>query len=79
MMSPVFAEAARQIEPDMRLVKIDSEQEKALSAQQLAILSIPTLLIFRQGKEIARMSSAPDLSNRLAWVGKAGAPASVTR
>jgi len=65
----VFAEAARQLEPDMRLVKINSEQEQALSAQ-LAIRSIPTLLIFRQGKEIARMSGALDLPNLLAWVGE---------
>jgi len=69
MMSPVFAEAARQLEPNMRLVKINSEQEQALSAQ-LAIRSIPTLLIFRQGKEIARMSGALDLPNLLAWVGE---------
>ncbi|HHI92788.1 MAG TPA: thioredoxin TrxC [Gammaproteobacteria bacterium] len=69
MMSPVFAEAAGQLEPDMRLVKINSEQEQALSAQ-LAIRSIPTLLIFRQGKEIARMSGALDLSGLLAWVGE---------
>ncbi len=69
MMSPVFAEATRQLEPNMRLVKINSEQEQALSAQ-LAIRSIPTLLIFRQGKEIARMSGALDLPNLLAWVGE---------
>jgi len=69
MMSPIFAEAAGQLEPDMRLVKINSEQEQALSAQ-LAIRSIPTLLIFRQGKEIARMSGALDLPNLLAWVGE---------
>jgi len=69
MMSPVFAEAARQLEPDMRLVKINSEQEQALSAQ-LAIRSIPTLLIFRQGNEIARTSGALDLPNLLVWAGK---------
>jgi len=69
MMSPVFAEAARQLEPDMRLVKINSEQEQTLSTQ-LAIRSIPTLLVFRQGKEIARMSGALDLPGLLAWVGE---------
>ncbi|NOX92089.1 MAG: thioredoxin TrxC [Gammaproteobacteria bacterium] len=69
IMSPVFAEAAGQLEPDMRLVKINSEQEQALSAQ-LAIRSIPTLLIFRQGREVARMSGALDLPNLLTWVGQ---------
>ena len=67
MMSPVFAEAAKQLEPQMRLVKINSEQEQALSSQ-LNIRSIPTLLIFKQGKEVARMSGALDLSQLLAWV-----------
>jgi thioredoxin 2 len=67
MMSPVFAEAAQQLEPNMRLLKINSEQQQALSSQ-LGIRSIPTLLIFKQGKEIARMSGALDLPNLLAWV-----------
>lgn len=67
MMSPVFAEAAKQLEPNMRLVKINSEQEQALSAQ-LGIRSIPTLLVFQQGREVARMSGAMDLPNLLAWV-----------
>lgn len=66
MMSPVFAQAAQQLEPNMRLVKINSEQEQALSTQ-LGIRSIPTLLIFKQGKEIARLSGAMDLANLLAW------------
>ena len=66
MMSPVFAQAAQQLEPEMRLLKINSEQEQALSAQ-LGIRSIPTLLMFKQGKEIARVSGAMDLPNLLAW------------
>lgn len=69
MMSPVFAEAARQLEPQLRLVKINSEQEQALSAQW-GIRSIPTLLLFKQGKEVARMSGALDLPQLLAWVGE---------
>lgn len=67
MMSPVFAQAAQQLEPQMRLVKINSEQEQALSTQ-LNIRSIPTLLIFKQGKEVARMSGALDLPQLLGWV-----------
>ncbi len=66
MMSPIFSQAAKQLEPEMRLLKINSEQEQALSAQ-LAIRSIPTLLVFKQGKEIARLSGAMDLPNLLAW------------
>lgn len=67
MMSPVFAEAAKQLEPQLRLVKINSEQEQALSAQW-NIRSIPTLLIFKHGKEAARLSGALDLPQLLAWV-----------
>ncbi|HEC19188.1 MAG TPA: thioredoxin TrxC [Gammaproteobacteria bacterium] len=67
MMAPVFAQAAQQLEPDMRLVKINSEQEQAL-AGQLGIRSIPTLMIYKQGREVARMSGAMDLPNLLAWV-----------
>jgi thioredoxin 2 len=67
MMSPIFAEAAVQLEPRLRLLKINSEQEQTLSSQ-LAIRSIPTLLIFKQGQEIARMSGALQLPQLLAWV-----------
>lgn len=67
MMSPVFAQAAKQLEPQARLVKINSEQEQALSAQW-NIRSIPTLLMLKQGKEVARVSGAMELSPLLAWV-----------
>ncbi|MBL1277340.1 MAG: thioredoxin TrxC [Ectothiorhodospiraceae bacterium] len=69
MMSPIFAEAAQQLEPHVRLVKINSEQEQALSTQ-FSIRSIPTLLVFKQGKEVARMSGALNLPQLLAWVGE---------
>lgn len=69
MMAPVFSEAARRLEPDMRLVKINSEQEQGLSTQ-LGIRSIPTLVLFKNGTEKARMSGAMDLQNLLAWVGQ---------
>jgi len=66
MMAPVFAQAAQQLEPDLRLVKVDSEREQQLSAQ-LGIRSIPTLILFSRGKELARMSGAMDLTSLLAW------------
>lgn len=67
MMAPVFVEAASHLEPEIRLVKINSELEQALSAQ-LGIRSIPTLILFKNGTEKARMSGAMDLQNLLAWV-----------
>lgn len=67
MMAPVFSEAAIKLEPGIRLVKINSEQEQNLSVQ-LGIRSIPTLIFFKNGTEKARMSGAMDLQNLLAWV-----------
>ncbi|VAX08345.1 Thioredoxin [hydrothermal vent metagenome] len=67
MMAPVFAQAATQLEPRIRLAKVDTEAEQALAAQH-NIRSIPTLAIFRQGQEITRMAGALDLSGLINWV-----------
>ncbi|WJW75545.1 thioredoxin TrxC [Thiohalobacter sp. IOR34] len=67
MMAPVFEQAARQLEPRVRLAKIDTERERALSTQ-LGIRGIPTLILFRQGQEIARTSGATNLQGLLNWV-----------
>lgn len=67
MMAPVFAQAAAQLEPGLRLIKINTEQEQALSGQ-LGIRSIPTLILYKGGREAARMSGAMDLPRLLAWV-----------
>ncbi|MDH5444423.1 MAG: thioredoxin TrxC [Gammaproteobacteria bacterium] len=66
MMAPVFSQAAAQLEPKMRLAKIDTEQQQNLAAQY-NIRSIPTLAIFKQGQEVARMAGAMDLNNLLNW------------
>ena len=67
MMAPVFQQAAQQLEPQVRLVKVNTEQEQAL-ATRFAIRSIPTLAIFRGGQEIARTAGAMDLANLSRWV-----------
>lgn len=66
MMAPVFQQAAAQLEPGMRLAKLNTEQEQALAAQY-NIRSIPTLAVFKQGQEIGRTAGAMDLSNLLGW------------
>jgi len=66
MMAPVFEQAAQQLEPNMQLIKINTEQEQHLSAQY-GIRSIPSLLIFKGGKEIARMAGAMDLNSLQGW------------
>lgn len=66
-MAPAFAEAARQLEPSYRLVKVDTEQSQNLAAR-FNIRSIPTLAIFKNGKEVARQAGAMDTGNIVRWV-----------
>ncbi len=66
MMAPVFARAAAELEPRVRLVKIDTEAEQALAAR-LGIRSIPTLMLFEGGQERARTAGAMDLNNLIGW------------
>lgn len=53
MMAPIFAEAARDLEPRLRFAKLDTEAEQAL-ATRFGIRSIPTLILFSNGREVAR-------------------------
>lgn len=56
-MAPQFAEAAKLLHPHVRLIKVNTETEQALAAR-LGIQSIPTLALYRNGKEIARQPGA---------------------
>jgi len=65
--APTFKQVAAQLEPKARFIKIETEKEQAISAKY-NIRSIPTLAIFKNGKEIDRVSGAlsiPDFAN---WV-----------
>lgn len=66
-MAPTFHQAALELEPYARLAKVDTEAEQALAAR-FAIRSIPTLAIFRNGREIARQSGALDLGTLKRWI-----------
>ncbi len=66
MMAPVFSQAAAQLEPEIRLAKVDTEQQQTLAAQY-NIRSIPTLAVFKGGQEVARMAGVMDLNDLLAW------------
>ncbi len=65
-MAPMFERAAQQLEPGVRLLKLNSDQAPAVSSR-LGISGIPTLLLMRGGKEIARTSGAMDTKNIVAW------------
>jgi thioredoxin 2 len=66
MMAPAFVQAAAQLEPQMRLVKLNTEEAQQL-ASQYNIRSIPTLALFKGGKEIARQAGAMDAGNIVRW------------
>ena len=65
-MAPAFAAAAKTLEPQLRLAKVDTEGEPAL-ANRFAIRSIPTLILFAGGREIARHSGAIGLQQIVQW------------
>ncbi|MDD2884511.1 MAG: thioredoxin TrxC [Dechloromonas sp.] len=67
MMAPTFHQAAVDLEPRVRLIKINTEVEQALAAR-FQIRSIPTLAIFRGGREITRQSGALDLRSLKDWI-----------
>jgi len=70
MMAPVFEAAARRLEPRARLIKVNTEEAQGL-AMRYGIRSIPTLAIFKNGKEVARTSGAMDLGTLENWVRRA--------
>jgi thioredoxin 2 len=66
-MAPAYQEAAHKLEPHVRLAKVDTESEPAL-AQRFGIRSIPTLILFSGGREVARQSGAVPAATIVAWV-----------
>jgi thioredoxin 2 len=69
-MAPAFAAAAADLEPDVRLLKVDIDAEQAIAARH-AIQSIPTLVLFRDGCELARQTGAMERGRIVAWVRQA--------
>ena len=65
-MAPAFERAAAELEPGFRLLKLDTEAEPALAARYV-IRSIPTLMLFMGGREIARRAGAVDVRGIVSW------------
>ena len=65
-MAPAYAQAAQTLEPNVRLAKVNTEDEQSLGAQY-AIRSIPTLALFKQGQEIARQAGAMSANDIVSW------------
>ena len=66
-MAPAFEQAAAQLEPGVRLAKVDTEQAQALGARY-NIRSIPTLALFVSGREVARQAGAMGAADIVRWV-----------
>jgi thioredoxin 2 len=73
MMAPAFEQAAAKVAPAVRLGKLDTESAQDIAARY-AIRSIPTLIAFRDGREVARQSGAMQLPQLLRWI-EANVPA----
>lgn len=67
MMAPHFEEATRRLQTKARFAKVNSDEEPSLSAR-FGIRGIPTLIAFKQGREIARQSGAMELGGLLRWL-----------
>jgi len=68
-MAPVFAQVAGALRGRALLAKVNTEAEPQL-ASQYAIRSIPTLVVFRGGRELDRMSGALDAHSLSAWINR---------
>lgn len=71
-MAPHFAAAAKATQPLVRFAKIDTEAVPGVAAR-LGIRSIPTIILFRGGRETARQAGALDERSIVEWLKQAGA------
>ena len=67
MMGPSFEAAAKQLEPNVILAKVNTQLAEQTAAR-FGIRSIPSVLMFKNGKEVARQAGAMDLQQILQWV-----------
>jgi thioredoxin 2 len=66
-MAPQFEQAARQLQGEAVLAKVDSDASPDASSR-LGIRSIPTLVMFKNGREVKRQSGAVQAAQIVAWV-----------
>jgi thioredoxin 2 len=66
MMTPAFQQATAELEPKVRLLKVNTEAEQQLGAQ-FNIRSIPTLALFHKGREVTRQAGAMGAADIVRW------------
>jgi len=69
-MAPAFEAAAIRLEPGVRLVKVNTDEDQSL-AQRFGIRGIPTLVLFQDGRELDRISGAMQTEQLVAWTQQA--------
>jgi thioredoxin 2 len=70
MMAPAFEEAASRMEPTARFAKLNTDEAQDV-AGRYGIRSIPTLIVFKDGREVARQSGAMSGEQLVRWVSSA--------
>ena len=66
-MAPEFERASTELESSARLIKLNTENEPAI-ASEFSIRSIPTMIMFRSGREVARQSGAMRSADIVNWI-----------
>lgn len=69
--APIFERAAGELEPKLRLAKLNTEKNQQIAARW-KIQSIPTLILFKSGKESVRVSGAMPLNQLKKWLAQQG-------
>lgn len=67
MMAPAFEQAAGELKTRVRFAKLDTEKAQGVAAR-FGIRSIPTMILYRGGRESARVSGAMDARSIRAWL-----------
>jgi len=69
-MAPAFEEIARRMEPAIRFAKLNTDEAQEVAAR-FGIRSIPTLIVFKDGREVARQPGAMGVEQLSRWVASA--------
>ncbi len=70
MMAPMFDMAARELRAQARFAKVNTEDAPAL-AQRFDVRAVPTLMLFKGGRELKRVAGVMDPRTLAAWVRQA--------
>jgi thioredoxin 2 len=66
-MAPQYAQATAELEPEARLAKLNTDSAQNV-AGEFGIRSIPTLILFKSGREVARQAGAMGKADIIRWV-----------